>query len=156
MSSRAFNAYATAQRETAVASARPIDLVVLVYQRLIDHLRHSRQLMQQDADATVPLGKALDLLNSGLEACLDHEDGGEIASNLAIIYQWANREILLARLKNDAPKLTNVIDVLTTVYFAWQQNAAAPSATAAQAAMAYDSLNTSVREQGMGFSTTLR
>jgi flagellar protein FliS len=156
MSSRAFNAYATAQRETAVASARPIDLVVLVYQRLIDHLRHSRQLMQEDGDATVPLGKALDLLNSGLEACLDHEDGGEIATNLAIIYQWANREILLARLKNDAPKLTNVIDVLTTVYFAWQQNAAVSSATAAQAAMAYDALNTTVREQGMGFSTTLR
>jgi hypothetical protein len=67
------------------------------------------------------------------------------------------RETLSEKVWNETfDTLTNVIDVLTTVYFAWQQNAAAPSATAAQAAMAYDSLNTSVREQGMGFSTTLR
>lgn len=156
MSSRAFNAYATAQRETAVASARPIDLVVLVYQRLIDHLRHSRQLMQQEADASIPLGKALDLLNSGLEACLDHQDGGEIATNLSAIYQWANREILLARLKNDALKLTNVIDVLTTVYFAWQQNAAGSPTASNSAAMSYDAVTSGARDQGMHFSTTLR
>lgn len=156
MSSRALNAYATAQRETAVAAARPIDLVVLVYQRLIDHLRHSRQLMLQNDDATLPLGKALDLLNSGLDACLDHEDGGEIASNLATIYQWANREILLARLKNDAPKLSNVIDVLTTVYYAWQKNAESVHAGKAQGSMTYEAISSSIREQGMGFSTTLR
>lgn len=156
MSSRAFNAYATAQRETAVASARPIDLVVLVYQRLIDHLRYSRQLMQQDGDASVPLGKALDLLNSGLEACLDRQDGGEIASNLSTIYHWANREILLARLKNDAPKLTNVIDVLTTVHDAWQQNAAITASASTLPSMAYESPHASTREKGMGFSATLR
>lgn len=155
MSSRAFNAYAIAQRETAVATARPIDLVVLVYQRLIDHLRHSKQLILQNDDATLPLSKALDLLNSGLDACLDHEDGGEIASNLATIYQWANREILLARLKNDAPKLTNVIDVLTVVHDAWQKNAETASVNKAQPVMAQNSLGLIAREQARGLSTVL-
>jgi flagellar secretion chaperone FliS len=36
MSQRALNAYATTERETAVSSARPVDLVVLVFQRVLD------------------------------------------------------------------------------------------------------------------------
>lgn len=123
MSNRALNAYASMQRETSVASARPIDLVVLVYRRLIDHLRHGRQKLLTQADASIPLSKALDLLNSGLEACLDRDGGGEIAENLAAIYAWANREILMARLKNDAPRLSLVIEVFSTVSQAWEQHA---------------------------------
>ncbi len=123
MSTRALNAYATMQRETSVASARPIDLVVLVYRRLIDHLRHGRQQLLIQEDASAALSKALDLLNSGLDACLDRKEGGEIAENLAAIYTWANREILMARLKNDAPRLSLVIDVFCTVSQAWEQHA---------------------------------
>ena len=39
MTMRSHRAYAATQRETSVSSARPVDLVVMVYQRLLDHLR---------------------------------------------------------------------------------------------------------------------
>jgi len=124
MSQRALNAYATTERETAVSSARPVDLVVLVFQRVLDHLRHGRQMMQQQEDSSVPLTKALQLINAGLQACLDRQQGGDIASNLASLYDWASREIMLARLKRDSDRISAVIDVLTTVSSAWLELAA--------------------------------
>lgn len=119
MSQRALNAYATTERETAVSSARPIDLVVLVFQRVLDHLRHGRQMMQQQEDSAVPLTKALQLINAGLQACLDRQQGGDIADNLGHLYEWASREIMMARIKKDTERISAVIDVLSTVSGAW-------------------------------------
>jgi flagellar protein FliS len=119
MSQRALNAYATTERETAVSSARPVDLVVLVFQRVLDHLRHGRQMMVQEEDSAVPLTKALQLINAGLQACLDRQQGGDIADNLGHLYEWASREIMLARIKKDSERITAVIEVLTTVSSAW-------------------------------------
>jgi len=119
MSQRALNAYASTERETAVSSARPVDLVVLVFQRVLDHLRHGRQMMEQQEDSAIPLTKALQLINAGLQACLDRQQGGDIASNLASLYDWASREIMLARIKRDSERISAVIDVLTTVSSAW-------------------------------------
>lgn len=121
MSQRALNAYATTERETAVSSARPVDLVVLVFQRVLDHLRHGRQMMQQQEDSAVPLTKALQLINAGLQACLDRQQGGDIASNLSNLYDWASREIMLARIKRDSERISSVIEVLTTVSSAWME-----------------------------------
>ena len=124
MSQRALNAYATTERETAVSSARPVDLVVLVFQRVIDHLRHGRTMMQQQGDSSAPLTKALQLINAGLQACLDRERGGDIADNLANLYDWASREIMLARIKHDSERITAVMNVLGTVAEAWLELAA--------------------------------
>ena len=137
MSQRALNAYASTERETAVSSARPVDLVVLVFQRVLDHLRHGRQMMEQQEDSSIPLTKALQLINAGLQACLDRQQGGDIASNLASLYDWASREIMLSRIKRDSERISSVIDVLTTVSSAWLelstqgQNAAASAQPAA-------------------------
>lgn len=123
MNMRMKAAYAQTDRETSVSSARPIDLIVLVYQRVLDHLKLGRQQMLDGVDSSTALSNGLQLLHGGLEACLDHEKGGEVASNLGAIYSWATREILLARLKQESKRLTSVIDVLTTVSQAWQQHA---------------------------------
>lgn len=131
MSQRALNAYATTERETAVSSARPVDLVVLVFQRVLDHLRHGRQMMQQDEDSAAPLTKALQLINAGLQACLDRQQGGDIADNLGHLYEWASREIMLARIKKDSERITAVIEVLTTVSSAWLELATHGQHTAA-------------------------
>jgi len=139
MSQRALNAYATTERETAVSSARPVDLVVLVFQRVIDHLRHGQTVMQQQGDSSAPLTKALQLINAGLQACLDRQQGGDIADNLARLYDWASREIMLARIKQDSDRIASVIEVLGTVAEAWLELAAqgaspAPLADSAQTA----------------------
>ena len=112
MTMRSHRAYAATQRETGVSSARPIDLVVMVYARLLDHLRSAQLQMAEGTDASESLTKAVELITTGLEACLDKAQGGEIAENLAIVYGWANREIMMARLRRDPQMLQGVINAM--------------------------------------------
>ncbi len=123
MNMRAHRAYAATQRETAVSSARPIDLVVMVYDRLLDHLRSAQLQMASGADPVESLTKALELITTGLQSCLDMERGGEIARNLAAIYEWASRDILRARLRKDPELIQGVIDALLPLSQAWRQHA---------------------------------
>lgn len=123
MNMRAHRAYAATQRETAVSSARPIDLVVMVYDRLLDHLRSAQLQMAAGTDPTESLTKALELINQGLRSCLDMARGGEIARNLAGIYDWASRDILRARLRRDSQLIQGVIDAMQPLAQAWRQHA---------------------------------
>lgn len=119
MYARAHEAYARTDRETAVSSARPVDLVVLVLQRTLDHLRTGRDRLLKEEDSAEPLTKALQLINAGLMACLDRQQGGDIAVNLSQLYDWASREIMLARLQRNSDRIADVIRVLETVSSAW-------------------------------------
>ena len=123
MTMRSHSAYAATQRETAVASARPIDLVVMVYERLLDHLRSAQLQMSEGADSSETLTKAVNLITTGLEACLNKAQGGEIAENLAIVYGWANREIMMARLRRDPQMLQGVINAMQPLAEAWREHA---------------------------------
>lgn len=123
MTMRSHRAYAATQRETSVSSARPIDLVVMVYERLLDHLRSAQLQMSEGADSSESLTKAIDLIVTGLEACLNKKQGGEIAENLAAIYNWASREIMQARLRRDPQMLQGVINALQPLAEAWREHA---------------------------------
>jgi flagellar protein FliS len=123
MNMRAHRAYAATQRETAVSSARPIDLVVMVYDRLLDHLRSAQLQMAAGNDPAESLTKALELINQGLGSCLDMARGGEIAQNLAAIYDWASRDILRARLRRDPQLIQGVIDAMQPLAQAWREHA---------------------------------
>lgn len=136
MHARAHEAYARTDRETAVSAARPVDLVVLVMQRTLDHLRTGRDKLRRAEDSAEPLTKALQLINAGLMACLDREQGGDIAVNLGQLYEWASREIMLARLKRDGERISEVIRVLETVSSAWLELAAQGTSREAPAAPA--------------------
>jgi flagellar biosynthetic protein FliS len=79
--------------------------------------------MAEGTDSSESLTKAVDLITTGLEACLDKAQGGEIAENLAVIYDWANREIMLARLRRDPKMLQGVINAMQPLAEAWREHA---------------------------------
>ena len=148
MTMRSHRAYAATQRETGVSSARPIDLVVMVYARLLDHLRSAQLQMAEGTDASESLTKAVELITTGLEACLDKAQGGEIAENLAVIYDWANREILLARLRRDSEKLQGVINALQPLSEAWREHAGLTNGQAEAANQPLNMAGAEVRSVG--------
>jgi len=123
MTTRSHRAYAATQRETSVSSARPVELVVMVYQRLLDHLQTGKIQMAEGADSSESLTKAIDLITTGLESCLDKEKGGEIAQNLAFIYDWAGKEIIRARLRRDPEMIQGVINAFVPLAEAWLEHA---------------------------------
>ena len=123
MTTRSHRAYAATQRETSVSSAKPVELVAMVYQRLLDHLHTGKVQMAEGADSAESLTKAIDLITTGLESCLDKEKGGEIAQNLAFIYDWASKEIIRARLRRDPEMIQGVINAFVPLAEAWMEHA---------------------------------
>lgn len=123
MTTRSHRAYAATQRETSVASAKPVELIAMVYQRLLDHLNTGKVQMSEGLDSSESFTKAVDLITTGLESCLDKEKGGEIAQNLAFIYDWACKEIIRARLRRDPEMIQGVINALIPLAEAWLEHA---------------------------------
>ena len=123
MTMRAHRTYAANQRETSVSSAKPVELVALVYQRLLDHLQTGKAQMAAGEDSSESFTKAIDLITTGLESCLDKEKGGEIAQNLAFIYDWAGKEIIRARLRRDPEMIQGVINAFVPLAEAWMEHA---------------------------------
>jgi len=123
MTTRSHRAYAATQRETSVSSAKPVELVAMVYQRLLDHLHTGKIQMAEGSDSSESLTKAIDLITTGLESCLDKEKGGEIAQNLAFIYDWAGKEIIRARLRRDPEMIQGVINAFVPLAEAWLEHA---------------------------------
>ena len=120
---RAHRTYAANQRETSVSSAKPVELVAMVYQRLLDHLQTGKAQMAAGEDSSESFTKAIDLITTGLESCLDKEKGGEIAQNLAFIYDWASKEIIRARLRRDPEMIQGVINAFVPLAEAWMEHA---------------------------------
>ena len=123
MTTRSHRVYAATQRETSVSSAKPVELVAMVYKRLLDHLHTGKIQIAEGADSAESLTKAIDLITTGLESCLDKEKGGEIAQNLAFIYDWAGKEIIRARLRREPEMLQGVINAFVPLAEAWLEHA---------------------------------
>lgn len=119
MSLRAAKFYANNDVETGVSSFEPGQLIVLIYERIFDHLKLGIRALESGELGIEPFTKAHDLIQQGLLACLDHQNGGEVSQSLGAIYDWALREILSGRLEKSPEKIQSVLDVLTPLYEAW-------------------------------------
>lgn len=119
MNSRALSTYKELSAHTSITEASPVELIILMYKSVIDHLRLAQQAIEQGRESADDVSKCLELIQKGLMAALDYEKGGEIAKNLGSLYDWAIREILTSRLKNNPEMLTAVIEVFRNLESAW-------------------------------------
>ena len=114
-------AYAKNDTLTAVHSFGPGELIVLIYDRTLDHLKVARLAIENGGNGIEPFTKAHDLINQGLLACLDYDQGKDVAQNLKMIYEWSLKEILSARLSRSIAKVDNVVKILTELRDGWMQ-----------------------------------
>lgn len=114
--------YAAVDAGSRVEGATPHQLVKILFDEL---------LLALDATAIAIRGgdrgkafqkqtRALTLLHA-LETSLDFELGGEIATNLAIIYREARRRLLAAAADEDADKVLSARDIVNDIAEAWAQ-----------------------------------
>jgi flagellar protein FliS len=120
MTNKAVAGYKNIFAQTSVGIARPENLILLVFERLLDHLLSAEKQMQVGELAIEPLDKALDIFKIGLIPALDFEKGGDIAKNLGSLYDWSIRHLLKARINKDALMIKEVREVLMPIYEAWQ------------------------------------
>lgn len=119
MNMRARQFYQTVQQETTVATASPGELIILVYERILEHLRDADRFIAEGGDCGVSITKALDLVDQGLAASLDLKNGGEVAANLNALYDWCMRSMLRVRLNRDRALLAEIINVLNPLLEGW-------------------------------------
>lgn len=123
MYSAGTKAYAQVGVESAVLSASPHQLIVMLFDGAMSALIRARLFMQQgDVIAKgEAISKAINIIDNGLKAGLDKEKGEEIASNLANLYDYMIRRLLHANLRNDFHAIEEVEGLLGNIADAWKQ-----------------------------------
>ncbi|MFM0735297.1 flagellar export chaperone FliS [Paraburkholderia sediminicola] len=115
------NAYARVGVETGVMGASPHRLIVMLYQGARQAIAQARMHVQQ---GNVPargeaIGKAIQIVESGLQLSLNVEVGGEIAERLDALYAYMSRRLLEANIKQSEAMLVEVDGLLATLEEAW-------------------------------------
>jgi flagellar protein FliS len=118
------NAYARVGVETGVLGASPHRLVVLLFQGARQAIAQARMHMQQGGVKAVAargeaISKAIRIVESGLQASLNREAGGEIAERLHALYGYMARRLLEANVKHSEAMLIEVDGLLGTLEEAW-------------------------------------
>ena len=118
MTAAQLNQYLTVQVNTST----PEQLLMLLYNGAIRFLNEAEEAMtagrvgQQGA----LISRTINILTE-LSASLDHEIGGQIASNLDALYAYMNRELMTANLKDDVERLVRVRTMLIDFRNTWDQ-----------------------------------
>lgn len=122
VNSRAAAAYKRVAADTGVQTADPHQLVSLLFDALLQSLARARGALDAGDVAAkgAAIGKAVRILEEGLKAGLNMEQGGELAQNLRGMYGYSVVRLTHANLHNDATALTEVIDLIKPVAESWQ------------------------------------
>lgn len=110
-------AYAQVGIESGVMSANPHQLIEMLFDGANSAPVRARLFMQQ-GDIVAKgeaLGKAINIIDNGLKAGLDQENGGEIATNLSSLYDYMIRRLLQANLRNDCQAIEEVEGLLGNI-----------------------------------------
>ncbi|HEI8866068.1 flagellar export chaperone FliS [Serratia sp. AKBS12] len=116
-------AYAQVSLESGVMSASPHQLIVMLFDGAQSALSRARILMDQGdiAGKGQAISKAINIIDNGLKNSLDHQRGGEVADNLAALYDYMKRRLLQANLHNDPQLIEEVVKLLDNIADAWRQ-----------------------------------
>ncbi|USD38621.1 MULTISPECIES: flagellar export chaperone FliS [Ferrimonas] len=113
-------AYRQVSVDSQKAEASPHKVVQLLLGGSIDKLIQAKMAIDtnQVAKKGELMGRSMEIITH-LKASLDHEKGGEIADNLASLYEYVLRRIAEANAGNDSAIVDEVVDLLKTVKEGW-------------------------------------
>lgn len=117
----AYNQYQT----QAVTTATPGQLVAMLYQGALGAITRAEQVLRGDGRdrfevANRELSKAHEIV-SELTVSLDHDAGGQIAANLAALYDFCADRLIRANLHKDPELLPAVKQVVADLAETWDE-----------------------------------
>ena len=127
--SQSVRSYADIGLETQVLGASPERLITLLYLGARAAIGQARIHLQEGrvAERGAAISKAIKIVDEGLKTGLNMEAGGEIAANLARLYDYIVRTLLTANLKADAEQLDIADRLLADLAEAWQTSIDRPA-----------------------------
>lgn len=115
-------AYLNTRATSSVHGASPHKLILLLFDSCQENLAIAKGAMErkqivQKADA---IKKALSIIGE-LQAALDHEKGGQIATNLDDLYTFCTNRLALANATNNLANIDEVYRVMSEIKQGWTE-----------------------------------
>jgi len=109
-------------RRTNVHTRSPLELVVMLYDGVLQSLGEARDAMaRKDVGArTTAISRALAILTE-LQGTLNMKEGGAIAEELDRLYAFAISRLVDVTTKRDASAIDDIVKVLTPLRDGWSQ-----------------------------------
>ena len=116
------SAYSQVGMETGVTSADPHKLILMLFDGAIMAITTASAAMERnDIPAKgMAISRAIEIIANGLDACLDHEAGGELAQRLSALYDYMTERLIHANLHNSRETLDEVVQILSGLRESWQ------------------------------------
>lgn len=120
---RGASAYSRVGVESDVMSASPHRLISLLFDGADSAIRTAAIHLRDGnvVEKGKSISRALDIVNNGLLAALDRERGGELAGNMASLYEYIARLLLRANLRDDLDALEEAGRLLGDLAGAWRE-----------------------------------
>lgn len=112
--------YQQVRVDVDVSEADPHRLVQLLYQGFLERVAIAKGLIDANDIAAKGkvIGEAMSIVQY-LRGTLDMEKGGEIALNLSDLYEYIERRLLEANIKNDKEILNEVSGLVVEIKTGW-------------------------------------
>lgn len=116
------NTYRQVGLETEVTGADPHKLVLMLLDGAISAIKLAAiSMAKKDIEAkSMQLSKAIAIVNEGLRASLDHQQGGQLAGRLDSLYLYITSQLLEANLSNQTVPLDEALELLGMIQDAWK------------------------------------
>jgi|TARA_B110000908_G_C9967705_1_gene319749 flagellar protein FliS len=118
--------YKKIDSESAVNGASPHRLIQMLMTGALDRLAQAKSAFENNniEQKGVLLGKSISII-AGLQGSLDEEKGKDLTGNLDKLYDYMQRRLLEANMKNDMSIVEEVMSLLLKVKSSWDEIAPA-------------------------------
>ncbi len=126
MFSKPIAAYQQIDREADIRGSDPHRLILLLFRGAIAALEKSKPSIAANdiAGKSQLITQAVAIIQDGLRASLDLQQGGELAQNLNALYGYMVTRLISANIKNDVAAIDEVLKLLGEIGGAWEEIAA--------------------------------
>jgi len=115
-------AYRSVATHGGVAASDPHRLILMLMDGALERIAKARGCIEHGklVEKTALLHRSIEIIEE-LRGSLDLSAGGQIADNLADLYDYMCRQLLKATLENRVESLTEVANLLQTLRAAWME-----------------------------------
>lgn len=120
---RSSNAYHMVGIQSDIETSNPHQLIMLLFEGALSAMAIAKGAI---AAKDIPgkgkaISKAIDIIDNGLRASLNLDQGGELAERLDALYEYMVHRLLTANLHSDAAVIDEVSRLLSEIHSAWAE-----------------------------------
>jgi len=109
-------------QQTAVQSADPKELIIMLFEAAVRFLRHAAEAMaQRQYEQQCQFITRAQKILTELTCALDEEVDEEFSGNLRLLYTWLHAQLTEASIEDNGEKLSQVIAIVKDLRDAWTE-----------------------------------